>query len=72
MKDKDKAGDVKDKAADFEVMPIHDRRRLLAAVAGQVAAGIMSTPSPSMSSADKIATTAVDVAEAILRKTGLH
>lgn len=62
----------KKEADHFEVVSVHERRRLLAAVAGQVAAGIMSTPSPAMSSADKIAATAVEVAEAILQKIGLR
>lgn len=70
MKDKDK--DKAAKAENFEIMPIHDRRRLLAAVAGQVAAGLVSSPSPVLKSADNVAVMAIDIAENILRKVGLH
>lgn len=47
------------------------RKRLLARVAGQVASGLMVSPSPKVSSSEKIADVAVDVAEAILKKVGL-
>jgi hypothetical protein len=47
------------------------RQYLLAQVAGSVAAGVISSPSESSSSADAIAEIAVDVAEAILKRAGL-
>jgi hypothetical protein len=53
------------------VMPAGDRLQLLARIAGNVAAGFVSTPSPALSSADKIADASVDVAEAILQRIGL-
>jgi len=50
----------------------HDpRKRLLARVAGNVASGIVGAPSESTSTAEAIATIAVDVAEEILKKIGL-
>ena len=52
---------------------IGDRQRLLARIAGDVAAGVMAAPSlsESASSADGVATIAVDIAEAILQKIGV-
>jgi hypothetical protein len=47
------------------------RKRLLARVAGNIAAGIISDPSEATVSAEGIAGIAVDVAEAILKKIGL-
>jgi len=47
---------------------IEPRKKLLARVAGSVAAGIVQAPSPSTSSAEGIATVAVDIAEQILRR----
>ena len=47
------------------------RKRLLARVAGSVASGIVAAPSKSTSTAEAIATVAVDVAEEILRRVGL-
>jgi hypothetical protein len=47
------------------------RKRLLARMAGNIAAGIISDPSESTVSAEGIAGVAVDVAEAILKKIGL-
>jgi hypothetical protein len=66
---------VKEKAKEetpkkFE-MPAGDRLQLLARVAGNVAAGFVSAPSPALSSVDKIASASVDVAEAILKRIGL-
>lgn len=50
----------------------HDpRKRLLARVAGNVAAGIVMSPSPSATKASAIAEISVDIAEAILQKAGL-
>jgi hypothetical protein len=46
-------------------------KRLLVTVAGQVAAGLLMSPSPKVDSAAKIATVAVDIAAAILREVGL-
>lgn len=50
---------------------IDSRKKLLSRVAGNVAAGLVGAPSPSISSADSIATVAVDIAEQILRKAGI-
>lgn len=47
------------------------RQLLLARVAGDVASGIMCSPSESASTAEAIAAIAVDVAEEILKKAGL-
>jgi hypothetical protein len=47
------------------------RKHLLARVAGHVAVGLLVSPSPKVDNSEKIATVAVDVAEAILRKVGL-
>jgi hypothetical protein len=48
-----------------------ERKCLLAHVAGHVASGLLVSPSPKVNSSEKIATVAVDVAEAILKKVGL-
>ena len=50
---------------------IDPRKKLLARVAGNVAGTLVSAPSPSISSAEAIATVAVDIAEQILRKAGI-
>ena len=47
------------------------RKRILARVAGNVAAGIVQSPSESSGSADAIAEISVDIAEAILQKIGI-
>jgi hypothetical protein len=47
------------------------RKVLLARIAGDVASSIMVAPSKSATSAGAIAEIAVDVAEEILRRTGL-
>jgi len=47
------------------------RARLLARVAGNVASGIVQSPSESSGSAGAIAEISVDIAEAILQKIGL-
>ena len=61
---------------DPDVDRVHDgqhdpRKRLLARVAGNVAAGIVMSPSPSATKAEAIAEISVDIAEAILQKIGL-
>lgn len=66
MKDKE----TKEETKKFE-MPAGDRLQLLARVAGNVAAGFVSAPSPALRTADKIADASVDVAEAILQRIGL-
>ena len=50
---------------------IDPRKKLLARVAGNVAGTLLANPSPSISSADAIATVAVDIAEQILLKAGV-
>ncbi len=50
---------------------IDPRKKLLARIAGNVAAAIVQAPSPSVSSSEKIAEVAVDIAEQILRKVGV-
>lgn len=47
------------------------RKRLLARVAGNVASGVVSSPSEAAGSAADIAEISVDIAEAILTKIGL-
>lgn len=47
------------------------RQRLLSRVAGNVASGVVQSPSPSITSSDAIAQVAIDIAEAILQKAGL-
>ncbi len=47
------------------------RQYLLARVAGNVASGVLVSPSPTTSTPDRIATIAVDVAEEILKKIGI-
>lgn len=51
--------------------PQDPRKRLLARVAGTVAAGVVSNPSEAAVNATAIATIAVDIAEEILKKIGL-
>jgi hypothetical protein len=48
----------------------YKRKELLARVAGAVAAGLVTTPSPSIASPSGMATAAVDIAEEILKKAG--
>ena len=56
----------------FVVAPrIDGRKELLARVAGSIAAGLVTTPSPSISKPDSMATVAVDIAEAILKQAGI-
>jgi hypothetical protein len=53
---------------------VADRKRLLARVAGNIAAGVLQDPpmaSESTTAAAAIAELAVDIAEAILQKVGL-
>jgi hypothetical protein len=47
------------------------RAYLLARVAGDIAAGIVSAPSDSADTAEAIAAIAVDIAEEILKQAGL-
>lgn len=47
------------------------RECLLAQVAGNIAAGVVTAPSDLASSAEAIAAIAVDIAEEILKKAGL-
>ncbi len=51
--------------------PIDARKALLATVAGSVAAGLVTAPSPSISKSESMAAVAVDIAEEILRKVGI-
>ena len=48
------------------------RKELLAQVAGSVAAGLVTAPSPSIAKPESMATVAVDIAEEILRKAGIE
>ena len=51
--------------------PIDKRKELLARVAGAIAAGLVTSPSPSIASASSMATAAVDIANEILKKAGI-
>ena len=51
--------------------PIDKRKELLARVAGAVAAGLVTSPSPSIATPSTMATAAVDIAEEILKKVGI-
>jgi hypothetical protein len=50
---------------------IDPRTKLLVRVAGNVAGTLASSPSPAISSAEAIATVAVDIAEQILLRAGV-
>jgi hypothetical protein len=50
---------------------IEARQRLVASVAGSVAAGIVTAPSKKATTAAAIAEIAVDIAEEIVKKVGL-
>lgn len=50
---------------------IDPRKALLAQVAGTIAAGLVTSPSPSIASASGMATAAVDIAEEILKQVGI-
>lgn len=50
---------------------IDPRKKLLARVAGSVATGLVGSPSPAISTPEKLAEAAVEIAEQILRKTGI-
>ena len=50
---------------------IDKRKELLARVAGAIAAGLVTAPSPSISTPTTMATVSVDIAEAILNKAGI-
>jgi hypothetical protein len=60
-----------DAASSAETVPSEDRQRLLAQVAGSIAAGIVVVPSKSTTTAAAIAEVAVDIADAILKRVGL-
>lgn len=51
--------------------PIDKRKELLALVAGAVAAGLATAPSPSITTASIMATAAVDIANEILNQSGI-
>lgn len=51
--------------------PIDKRKELLAIVAGSIAAGLVTSPSPSIQTAASMATAAVDIADEILKKAGI-
>jgi len=50
---------------------IDKRKELLARVAGSVAAGLVTSPSPSIATPSTMATAAVDIADEILKKAGI-
>ena len=50
---------------------IDARKELLAKVAGSVAAGLVTSPSPSIAKPESMATVAVDLAEEILKRAGI-
>ena len=50
---------------------IDKRKELLAQVAGSIAGGMVTAPSPSISTPSSMATAAVDIAEEILLKAGI-
>jgi len=64
------AASPEDDADDRPLSP-RKRRRLLARVAGNVAAGIVQAPSESTGTSEAIAEISVDIAESILQKIGL-
>ena len=47
------------------------RKELLARVAGSIAAGLVTSPSPAIASPKGMATAAVDIAEEILQRVGI-
>ena len=49
-------------------MMIDPRKELLAKVAGSIAAGLVTSPSPSIATPSTMAMAAVDIAEAILKQ----
>lgn len=51
--------------------PLDQRAELLAKVAGTVAAGLVTSPSPSIASPASMAVAAVDIAEEILKAAGI-
>jgi len=53
------------------VPPIDDRKRLLAQVAGAVAAGLVTSPSPMIATSAAMATASLDIAEQILMQAGI-
>lgn len=59
------------KAESANTAEILTRKRLLARMAGNIAAGIVAAPSDATSSPEAVADIAVDIGEAILQKIGL-
>ena len=57
--------------SDATASTIDKRKELLARVAGSIAAGLVTAPSPSIASPWTMATAAVDIAEEILKKAGI-
>jgi hypothetical protein len=68
-----KSGEVLPRTAkkDASEPKIDPRKKLLARVAGDVASGVVGSPSESTPNAEAVAAIAVDVAEEILKKVGL-
>lgn len=75
---KTKKSAAKSKASDLDFMrgprkdQLDPRKKLLARIAGNVAAAVVQSPSETTSSASAIAEMSVDVAEQILLKVGLE
>lgn len=75
---KTKKSAAKLKASDLDFMrsprkdQLDPRKKLLARIAGNVAAGIVQAPSEATSSASAIAEMSADIAEQILLKVGLE
>ena len=68
-----RADETPDDDGDDDDRPLSSRKRkrLLARVAGNIAAGIMQAPSESTETPEAIAEVSVDIGEAILQKIGL-
>lgn len=56
---------------DEAVLDVLARKVLLATVAGHVATGLLTSPSPKVDKPEKLATVAVELAEAILKRAGV-
>lgn len=70
MTSKKKSDSPSPRTKAVELTPLK-RKRLLARVSGDIAAGIMQSPSPSADTPEAVAEISVDMAEAILEKIGL-
>lgn len=57
--------------SDAAAPTIDKRKELLAKVAGSIAAGLVTSPSPSIATPSTMAMAAVDIAEEILKKVGI-